>query len=36
MNEMMRAQQLVGALKGDPDWGRIIDESFLPDDLKRK
>jgi NitT/TauT family transport system substrate-binding protein len=36
MNEMMRAQQLVGALKGDPDWGKIIDESFLPDDLKRK
>jgi NitT/TauT family transport system substrate-binding protein len=36
MNEMMRAQQLVGALKGDPDWGKIIDENFLPDDLKRK
>jgi NitT/TauT family transport system substrate-binding protein len=36
MNEMMRAQQLVGALKGDPDWGKIIDESFLPGDLKRK
>jgi NitT/TauT family transport system substrate-binding protein len=36
MNEMMRAQQLVGALKGDPDWTKIIDESFLPDDLKRK
>jgi NitT/TauT family transport system substrate-binding protein len=36
MNEMMRAQKLVGALKEDPDWGKIIDESFLPDDLKRK
>jgi NitT/TauT family transport system substrate-binding protein len=36
MDEMMRAQKLVGALKGDPDWGKIIDESFLPDDLKRK
>ena len=36
MNEMMRAQKLVGALKGDPDWSKIIDESFLPDDLKRK
>jgi NitT/TauT family transport system substrate-binding protein len=36
MNEMMRAQKLVGALKDDPDWGKIIDESFLPDDLKRK
>ena len=36
MNEMMRAQKIVGALKTDPDWGKIIDESFLPDDLKRK
>jgi NitT/TauT family transport system substrate-binding protein len=36
MNEMMRAQKLVGALKDDPDWTKIIDESFLPDDLKRK
>src|SRR3954470_6970805 len=36
MNEMMRAQKIVGALKDDPDWGKIIDESFLPDDLKRK
>lgn len=36
MNEMMRAQKIVGALKEDPSWGKIIDESFLPDDLKRK
>src|ERR1041385_1610009 len=36
MNEMMRAQKIVGALKDDPDWAKIIDESFLPDDLKRK
>ena len=36
MNEMMRAQKIVGALKTDPDWGKIIDESFLPDDFKRK
>jgi NitT/TauT family transport system substrate-binding protein len=36
MNEMMRAQKIVGALKTDPDWAKIIDESFLPDDLKRK
>jgi NitT/TauT family transport system substrate-binding protein len=36
LNEMMRAQKIVGALKDDPDWSRIIDESFLPDDLKRK
>ena len=26
----------VGALKDDPDWSKIIDESFLPDDLKKK
>ena len=36
MNEMMRAQKIVGALKDDPDWSKIIDESFLPDDLKQK
>ena len=36
MNEMMRAQKIVGALKDDPDWTKIIDESFLPDDLKKK
>ena len=36
MNEMMRAQKIVGALKDDLDWSKIIDESFLPDDLKKK
>ena len=36
MNEMMRAQKIVGALKDDPDWSKIIDESFLPGDLKKK
>ena len=36
MNNMIRAQKLVGAVKGDVDWSKIIDESFLPDDLKRK
>jgi NitT/TauT family transport system substrate-binding protein len=36
MNEMMRAQKIVGALKDDPDWSKIIDDSFLPDDLKKK
>jgi NitT/TauT family transport system substrate-binding protein len=36
LDDMMRAQRLVGALKGEVDWSRIIDESFLPDDLKRK
>src|SRR5258706_1244552 len=36
MNNMIRAQKLVGAVKGDVDWSTIIDESFLPDDLRRK
>lgn len=36
MNNMIRAQKLVGALQGDPDWAKLIDESFLPDDLKSK
>jgi len=36
MNEMMRAQKIVGALKDDPNWGKVIDDSFLPDDLKKK
>ena len=36
MNKMMRAQKIVGALKDDPDWSKIIDERFLPDDLKTK
>lgn len=36
MNNMIRAQKLVGAVKGDVDWTKLIDESFLPDDLKSK
>jgi NitT/TauT family transport system substrate-binding protein len=36
MDDMMRAQRLVDALKGEVDWGKLIDESFLPDDLKTK
>jgi NitT/TauT family transport system substrate-binding protein len=36
MNNMIRAQKLVGAVKGDVDWSKLIDESFLPDDLKGK
>lgn len=36
MNNMIRAQKLVGAVKGDVDWSRLVDESFLPDDLKSK
>ena len=27
---------LVGALSGDVDWSKLVDTSFLPDDLKPK
>jgi NitT/TauT family transport system substrate-binding protein len=36
MDGMIRAQKLVGALSGDVDWSKIVDESFLADDLKTK
>jgi NitT/TauT family transport system substrate-binding protein len=36
MNNMIRAQKLVGAVKGDVDWSKMVDESFLPDDLRSK
>jgi NitT/TauT family transport system substrate-binding protein len=36
MDRMIRAQKLVGALSGDVDWSKIIDASFLADDLKPK
>ena len=36
MNNMIRAQKLVGAIKGDVDWAKLIDESFLPDDLQEQ
>ena len=36
MDNMIRAQKIVGALKGDADWSKLIDESFLPDDLKTR
>jgi len=36
MNGMLRAQKLVGALSGDVDWTKIVDTSFLADDLKPK
>jgi NitT/TauT family transport system substrate-binding protein len=36
MDRMIRAQKLVGALSGDVDWSKIVDESFLADDLKPK
>ncbi len=34
MNRMIEAQKLVGAISGDVDWSKVIDTSFLPDDLK--
>jgi len=36
MDRMIRAQKLVGALSGDVEWGKIVDTSFLADDLKPK
>lgn len=36
MNAMLRAQKLVGALSGDVDWSKVVDTSFLADDLKPK
>jgi NitT/TauT family transport system substrate-binding protein len=36
MNRMIEAQKLVGAISGDVDWSKVIDTSFLPDDLKPK
>jgi len=34
MKNMIRAQFLVGALKSEVDFSKVIDESFLPNDLK--
>jgi NitT/TauT family transport system substrate-binding protein len=34
MDRMIRAQKLVGALSGEVDWSKLVDTSFLPDDLK--
>jgi NitT/TauT family transport system substrate-binding protein len=36
MNNMVRAQRLVGVIKGEIDWSKMVDESFLPPDLKSK
>ncbi len=36
LDNMIRAQKMVGAVKGDVDWSKIVDESFLPNDLKSK
>jgi len=36
MDNMIRAQKMVGAVEGDVDWSKLVDESLLPDDLKSK
>lgn len=36
MNNMIKAQKDVGAIEGDVDWSTLVDESFLPGDLKSK
>ena len=33
MNRMAEGMQLVGTLKGPPDWNKLVDTSFLPQDL---
>jgi NitT/TauT family transport system substrate-binding protein len=35
LQAMVKAQISVGALKSQPDWSTLIDESFLPPDLRR-
>lgn len=34
MDNMIQAQKDVGAISGEVDWSQLVDESFLPDDLK--
>ena len=34
MQRMVEVQKMVGAIKGDIDLAKIIDTSFLPDDIK--
>jgi NitT/TauT family transport system substrate-binding protein len=35
MDSMIAAQRVVGAYSGKPDWEKMIDRSFLADDLKK-
>ena len=35
MDAMIAAQRGVGAYSGTPDWGKMIDRSFLADDLRK-
>ncbi|MBI3452598.1 MAG: ABC transporter substrate-binding protein, partial [Rhodospirillales bacterium] len=34
MNEMVRGLKIIGEVKDDVDWSKIIDRSFLPADLR--
>lgn len=34
MNEMLRGLQLVGEVEGAVDWAKVIDRSYLPNDLR--
>jgi NitT/TauT family transport system substrate-binding protein len=34
MNRMMEGLRILGQIKGDVDWSKIVDTSFLPPDLK--
>ena len=36
MNNMINVEKSVGSIVGDVDWGTLVDERFLPDDLKSK
>lgn len=36
LNNMVNALRLVGAIQGDVDWSKLVDQSFLPADLKGK
>lgn len=35
MDEMLKALKIVGALKADVDWSKMVDTSFLPKELQK-
>jgi hypothetical protein len=35
MDEMIKALKIVGALKAEVDWSKMVDTSFLPPELKK-
>lgn len=35
MDEMIKALKIVGALKAEVDWKKMVDTSFLPEELKK-